>query len=261
MRRLKLTIAYDGTDFHGWQVQPRLPTIQQHLEDIFREIEKAPVHVAGSGRTDAGVHAHGQVAAVTLQNPIPPGNLKKAVNRLLPPSIRILQVEEVHEHFHPRFDAMSKTYEYRIWRGEVVTPFDYPFMHHHPYTLNEAAFVSAAGVFAGEHDFSCFAASDESDSLGRSKVRKVFRSEATREGDLLRYRITGSGFLKHMVRNIVGTLLEAGKGNLSEEQLKWLLTAPAGIRATPTAPAKGLFLSEVHYDHRDGTSTKSKVNV
>src|SRR5678815_1643133 len=119
MRRVRLTIAYDGTDFHGWQVQPGLPTIQQHLEDIFAGIEKRPVHVAGSGRTDAGVHALAQVAAVSIENPIPPENLKKAVNRLLPPSIRVCAVQDVPPDFHPRYDAVSKTYEYRIWRGEI----------------------------------------------------------------------------------------------------------------------------------------------
>src|SRR4051794_3061596 len=127
MRRLKLTVSYDGTEFHGWQVQPGLPTIQWHLEQIFEGIDKRPVHVAGSGRTDAGVHALAQVAAVSLENPIPPPNLKKALNRLLPPAIRVTSVEEVHKSFHPRYDAISKTYEYRLWRGEIVPPFDWRF--------------------------------------------------------------------------------------------------------------------------------------
>ena len=247
MRRIKLTIAYDGTDFHGWQVQPNLPTIQAHLEKIFSGIEKRPVHVAGSGRTDAGVHALAQVAAVSLENPIPTANLKKAINRLLPPTVRVLAVEEVHPGFHPRYDAISKTYEYRIWRGEVVAPFEQRFLHHHPYPLSDAAFCAASTLFEGEHDFSAFAAADERDAEGRSKVRTIYRSEARRWGDLLTYRVTGSGFLKHMVRNIVGTLLEAGKGNLGENGIKRLLSAQPGLRANPTAPAKGLFLIEVEY--------------
>jgi tRNA pseudouridine38-40 synthase len=247
MRRIKLTVAYDGTDFHGWQVQPNLPTIQQHLEQIFTGIEKRPVHVAGSGRTDAGVHALAQVAAASIENPIPTANLKKAINRLLPPTVRVLAVEEVHDDFHPRYDAISKTYEYRIWRGEVVAPFEQRFLHHHPYQLSDAAFCAASTLFEGEHDFSAFAAADDRDAEGRSKVRTIYRSEARRCGDLLTYRVTGSGFLKHMVRNIVGTLLEAGKGNLGENGIKRLLSNQPGLRANPTAPAKGLFLIEVQY--------------
>lgn len=247
MRRIKLTIAYDGTDFHGWQVQPNLPTIQAHLEEIFSGIEGRPVHVAGSGRTDAGVHAIAQVAAVSLENSIPTANLKKAINRLLPPTVRVLAVEEVDAGFHPRYDAISKTYEYRIWRGEVVSPLDQRFLHHHPYPMSEAAFCAASALFEGEHDFSAFAASDDRDAEGRSKVRTIFRSEGRRCGDLLAYRVTGSGFLKHMVRNIVGTLLEAGKGNLSDKDIQHLLSGEPGLRANPTAPAKGLFLVEVQY--------------
>src|SRR5215467_8868330 len=125
MRRIKITVAYDGTDFHGWQVQPGLPTIQGALETIVSEIEGEPVHVAGSGRTDAGVHALAQVAAFSLRNPIPPYNLRKAINRLLPASVRILEVEEAQADFHPRFDAVAKTYEYRIHRAEVLLPFEW----------------------------------------------------------------------------------------------------------------------------------------
>ncbi len=247
MRRIKLTIAYDGTDFKGWQVQPNLPTIQAHLEKIFSGIEKRPVPVAGSGRTDAGVHALAQVAAVSLENPIPTTNLKKALNRLLPPTIRVLAVEEVDPGFHPRYDAISKTYEYRIWRGEVLPPVEQRFLHHYPYPLSDAVFCAASTLFEGEHDFSAFAAADDRDAASRSKVRTIFRSEGRRCGDVLVYRVTGSGFLKHMVRNIVGTLLEAGKGNLSENAIKQLLSGQPGLRANPTAPAKGLFLVEVQY--------------
>jgi len=247
MRRIKLTIAYDGTEFHGWQVQPALPTIQSCLEEIFAGIEKRPVHVAGSGRTDAGVHALAQVAGVSLENSIPVANLRKAVNRLLPPSIRLLAAEEVHTDFHPRYDAISKTYEYRIWRGEVVSPFQQRFIHHHPYVMSDAAFCAAARIFTGEHDFSAFAAADGRDAAVRSKVRTIFRSEAVRNGDQLTYRVSGSGFLKHMVRNIVGTLLEAGKGNVTSEGIQRLLDPANGLRANPTAPAKGLFLVRVEY--------------
>jgi tRNA pseudouridine38-40 synthase len=247
MRRVKLTLAYDGTQYNGWQVQPGLPTIQGLLETAFLDIEKKHVHVAGSGRTDAGVHALAQVAAVSIENPIPPRNLKKALNRLLPMDIRIMDVEDVAPEFHPRFDAVSKTYEYRLHRGEVCPPFERRYVHHHPYPMDEQRFIQAAPLLEGEHDFSCFAASDDRDAEGRSKVRRIFESTAIKSGDRLIYRVTGSGFLKHMVRNMTGTLLEAGKGNVDHERLQWLLTAPSGVKGGPTAPASGLFLIEVHY--------------
>jgi tRNA pseudouridine38-40 synthase len=247
-RRIRITVAYDGSDFHGWQVQPGLPTVQGMLEQIVSGIEGKLVHVAGSGRTDAGVHALAQVAAFTLENPIPPANLSKAVNRLLPPAVRVLSVVETQPDFHPRYDAIAKTYEYRIHRGEVVPPFDWRYVHHFPYPLDEDAFTGLAPVLEGEHDYSVFAASDDRDSLGQSKVRTIFSSHARREGNSLVYQVRGSGFLKHMVRNIVGALLEVGKGNLGAAELCALLDPrnPSPIRFA-TAPAKGLFLVGVEY--------------
>jgi tRNA pseudouridine38-40 synthase len=241
MRRIKMTVAYDGGGFHGWQIQPSLPTIQGTLEQILFEIEGKPVAVAGSGRTDAGVHALGQVAAFTLANPIPLPNLRRAVNRLLPPTVRVLLLEEVAPDFHPRFNARAKTYEYRLARDEVCSPFEWPYVHHYPYPLNEERMMRLARVFAGEHDFSAFAAADDSDDEGKSKVRTIFDSALEKHNGRLVYRVRGSGFLKHMVRNVVGTLLEAGKGNLTD-----LHSLPE--RSGPTAPAKGLFLMEVEYD-------------
>jgi len=240
MRRIKIKLAYDGGSFHGWQVQPGLPTIQGLLEEIVSGMEGRPVHVAGSGRTDAGVHALEQVAAFSIENPIPLVNLRRAINRLLPPAIRVLSTEEVASEFHPRFDARAKTYEYRIHRVEVCSPFDWPYVHHFPYPLDEPRMARCAGVFEGEHDFTAFAASDDRDAEGNSKVRTVFSSVLELLPGRLIYRIRGSGFLKHMVRNIVGTLIEAGRGNLPDEQ-----TLPA--KSGPTAPAKGLFLVSVEY--------------
>jgi tRNA pseudouridine38-40 synthase len=240
MRRIRITLAYDGGGFHGWQVQPGLPTIQGTLEEILGGMEGKPVHVAGSGRTDAGVHALAQVAAFSLENPIPLPNLQRAVNRLAPPAIRVLSVEEATPEFHPRFDAKAKTYEYRIARSDVCAPFDWPYVHHFPYPLDEARMSELARVFEGEHDFTAFAATDESDTEGKSKVRTIFSSELRREQDRLIFRVRGSGFLKHMVRNIVGTLLEAGKGNLD-------CVTRLPERTGPTAPAKGLFLVSVEY--------------
>ncbi len=256
MRRIKLILAYDGTDYKGWQVQPGLPTIQGLLEAAFLEIEKKPVHVAGSGRTDAGVHAQAQVAAVSLLNPIPARNLKKALNRLLPYDIRVLDVEEVAASFHPRFDAASKTYQYSLFRGEVCPPFERRYVHHHPYPMDDQRFINTARLLEGEFDFSCFAASDDRDDEGGTKVRRIFCSSAIRDGEKLIYRVTGSGFLKHMVRNIVGTLLETGKGNVDADKLQWLLSAPLNVKGGPTAPACGLCLIEVHY----GNSDPAKAN-
>jgi tRNA pseudouridine38-40 synthase len=238
-RRIRITVSYDGTDFHGWQVQPELPTIQGVLEAVVELIEKKPVHVAGSGRTDSGVHALAQIAAFTLDNALPLDNLRRAMNRQLPASIRVLRTEEVHADFHPRFDAKAKTYRYTIFRDEVCSPFEWRYVHHHPYPLNEAAMMEAAQVFEGEHDFSAFAAADDRDEEGASKVRTIFESRLVREGSRLIYTVRGSGFLKHMVRNIAGTLLEAGRGNIDCQALPPV--------SGPTAPAKGLTLVSVEY--------------
>jgi tRNA pseudouridine38-40 synthase len=248
MRRLRFEVAYDGSDFNGWQVQPGLPTIQGILEEIIGSIEGKPVQVAGSGRTDAGVHALAQAAAVTIENPIPPENFRRAVNRLLPPAIRINHVAETALEFHPRFDARRKTYEYRIYREEVCSPFERRYVYHHPYPLNESAMAEVAPLLEGEHDFSAFASSDERDQLHPCKMRTIYRSDIARTSSMMVYQVTGSGFLKHMVRNIVGMLLEVGKQNLSQEDVLARLRAGSGIRPGPAAPASGLFLISVDYD-------------
>ena len=247
MRRVKITLAYDGTDFHGWQVQPGLATIQGSLEDVVAQIEGRPVKVFGSGRTDAGVHALGQVAAFSLENPIPLVNLNRAMNRLLPAGIRVLSAEEALPDFHPRFQAVAKTYEYRIFRGEICPPFEQLYLHHYPYPLDVARILALARIIEGEHDFSAFAASDDKDLAGGSKIRTIFSSRARLDGSLLLYRVRGGGFLKHMVRNLVGTLLEAGKGNLGEDGMRALLHPGVQEKAGPTVPARGLFLISVEY--------------
>jgi tRNA pseudouridine38-40 synthase len=247
MRRIRIAVSYDGTDYHGWQVQPGLPTIQAVIESVLAEIESAEVKVEGSGRTDAGVHALAQVAAFSLANPIPPPNLQKAMNRLLPRDIRVLSVEEAPETFHPRFDATAKTYEYRILRAPICSPFERRYVHHHPYPIDEAKIIELARTLEGEHDFTSFAAADDTDALGRSKVRRIYSSVARREGDRLICRVRGSGFLKHMVRNIVGVLLEAGKGNIVNLDAHLSCRVPPG----PTVPARGLFLVSVEYAPRN----------
>lgn len=248
MRKLRFEVAYDGTDFHGWQVQPGLPTIQGVLEQVIGKIEGRPVRVIGSGRTDAGVHALAQVAAVSIDNPIPPDNFRRAVNRLLPTSVRVSQVSEAADEFHPRFDARRKTYEYRVFRDEVCPPFERRYLLHYPYPLHEAAMIAAAPLLEGEHDFTAFAATDEKDSLNASKVRTIFRSALARIERTLIYRVTGSGFLKHMVRNMIGVLFEVGKGNLDADAVLARLVPQCSIRSGPTLSASGLFLMSVEYD-------------
>jgi tRNA pseudouridine38-40 synthase len=236
MRRIKIIVSYDGSDYHGWQVQPGLPAI-----------EGGAVQVAGSGRTDAGVHALAQVAAFSIENPIPVDNLRRAMNRVLPRDIRVLSVEEAALDFHPRFQAKRKTYEYRIFRGEICSPFERRYVCHHPYPLAVEEMIALAPMLEGEHDFTAFAASDDRDELEASKVRTIYCSRLELAGDRLMYRVTGSGFLKHMVRNIVGVLLEAGKGNVDRAGLLARLEPGCEIPPGPAAPARGLFLMSVEY--------------
>jgi tRNA pseudouridine38-40 synthase len=246
-RRIRVVLTYDGTEFHGWQVQPGLPTIQGVLEEIISSIEGKAVHVAGSGRTDAGVHALAQVAAFSIGNPIPVDNLQRAVNRLLPPAIRVLEAMETHTGFHPRFDALAKTYQYTLYRAALCSPFQWRYVHHYPYPLNEDAMIAAARIFEGEHDFTAFTASDSKYEEGKSCIRRIFHSELVRGGDVLIYTVRGSGFLKHMVRNIVGTLIETGRGNLNASAISDIFRADYAGKAGPTAPAKGLVLKSVEY--------------
>jgi tRNA pseudouridine38-40 synthase len=247
MRRIRIEVAYDGTDYHGWQAQPGLATIQGTLEQVVSEIEDAPVHVAGSGRTDAGVHALAQVAAFSIVNPIPVENLLRAMNRLLPLDIRVTGTAEVSEDFHPRFAAKAKTYEYRIYRGEVCPPFERRYVTYHPYPLDIEKMIALAPLLDGEHDFTAFAAADPKNKIAGSKVRTVFSSRVSLEGDRLIYRVRGSGFLKHMVRNIVGVLLEVGKGNVDREGVLARLEPGCAIPVGPATPARGLFLISVEY--------------
>jgi tRNA pseudouridine38-40 synthase len=246
-RRIRITLSYDGTEYHGWQVQPGLRTIQGTLQAALTQIEGVPVHLDGSGRTDAGVHALAQVAAFTMINPIPVLNLRRAMNRLLPADIRLLDCVETSPDFHPRFDAVAKTYEYRMFRGEICPPFERRYVHHYPYPMNEAGLIEMAPILEGTHDFGSFAAADERDSAERSTVRTIFLSRATREAGRMIYRVRGNGFLKHMVRNMVGTLIECARGNLDSEALRDRLRRASSYRAGPTAPARGLFLVAVEY--------------
>ncbi|MCI0420352.1 MAG: tRNA pseudouridine(38-40) synthase TruA [Acidobacteria bacterium] len=245
-RNLRLEIAYEGTNFHGWQMQPHLDTIQGQLTRVIERIVQAPVQVHGSGRTDAGAHALAQICSFKCESRIPLANFKKAVNSLLPASIRINRIDEAPENFHARFDARSKHYRYRILNATDCSPFDYRFVHHFPRPLDFVNLSTAAGLLLGEHDFSAFC---DSDSDMEFKVREVTNSFFVFDSPrhLVEYNVCANGFLHHMVRNIVGTLLEVGKGKLACEDVPAILRSKSRSTAGPTAPAKGLFLVSVRY--------------
>ncbi|HYN15680.1 MAG TPA: tRNA pseudouridine(38-40) synthase TruA [Terriglobales bacterium] len=250
VHNLKITLAYDGSDFHGWQVQPERATIQGTLAAALERVTGSKVLPQGSGRTDAGVHALAQVASCQVDAGIPTKNLGPALNHVLPAAIRVLSVEEAAPEFHARRSARAKTYRYRIFRGEICPPFLARYVYHYPYPLEEEAMRAAAAVVVGEHDFTAFAAVDP--ERGRedeeaSNVRTVYSSEWTRGGEELIYTVRGSGFLHHMVRNLVGTFLLLGKGTLDCAGIKRVLEARDRSAAGPTAPACGLYLVSVEY--------------
>jgi tRNA pseudouridine38-40 synthase len=249
-RNLKITLAYDGSDFHGWQVQPERATIQGELAAAIERVTGSRVLPQGSGRTDAGVHALAQVASCQLDAGIPTENLPRALNHTLPPAIRVLSAEDAQPEFHARKSARAKTYRYRIYRGEICPPFLARYFYHYPYPLDEEAMRDAAGAIVGEHDFTSFAAVDP--ERGReeeeaSNVRTISSSEWKREGEELIYTVRGSGFLHHMVRNLVGTFLLVGKGTLDCAGMRRILEARDRSAAGPTAPACGLYLVSVEY--------------
>ncbi len=260
-RNLKLTLAYDGSDFHGWQVQPGYATVQGTLAEVIGRTTGEKVLPQGSGRTDAGVHALGQVASFETESPIPLENLQVVLNDRLPPSIRVRSVEEMAADFHARHSARSKHYQYRIFRGTIVPPFVQRYVTHHPYPLDEEAMMAAAAEVVGEHDFTSFAASDpdrsarmasEDDDGGvlvkhATNIREIYSSSFQREGEELAYRVHGNGFLHHMVRNLVGTFLLVGKGSLQVSDIRRILEAKDRSAAGGTAPASGLFLVRVEY--------------
>jgi len=248
MRNLKITLAYDGTDFHGWQVQPGLETVQGLLSSAIERVTGEQVLPQGSGSTDAGVRAYEQVATCAIVSPIPEANLVIALNDVLPAAIRVSAAEEVPPDFCARASAKAKTYTYRVYRGDVCSPFLARYAYHYPYPLDEAAMKNAAEVVAGTHDFTSFAASDpEQGALPVSKVRTVFSSKWERRDEEFIYTVRGSGFLHHMVRNLVGTYLLVGKGTLSASDLQAILKGRDRSLAGPTAPPQGLYLVNVEY--------------
>jgi tRNA pseudouridine38-40 synthase len=271
----KLTLAYDGSGFHGWQVQPGLITVQGTLADALEKLTGERPLPQGSGRTDAGVHALAQVVSFRLAAPLPAANLHRALNRMLPPGIRVFSVETAPPSFHARHSARAKTYEYRIFERRILptpgqaaedricSPFLAPYAWDCRWLLSLETMQKAASLLLGTHDFTSMAAVDPERSLRDADddgsdvpprlikinpVKTITHSEWSRRDGLLFFRITGNGFLHHMVRNIVGTLVEIGRGSLNVSDLPRILEARDRIAAGPTAPARGLYLVEVVYD-------------
>jgi tRNA pseudouridine38-40 synthase len=248
MRNLKLVLSYDGTEFSGWQVQPGAATIQGALALAIGRVTGENILPQGSGRTDAGVHALGQVASFGTQSPIPAENLVIALNDILPGAIRVLEASEVPGEFHARKSARAKTYRYRMYRGAICSPFIARYVWHYPYPLDEDQMQEVAGMIVGEQDFTSFAAVDpERGREEMSNVRQIFSSSWERQSDEFVYTVRGNGFLHHMVRNLVGTFVLAGKGALRASDLTRILEARLRSAAGATAPASGLCLVNVEY--------------
>lgn len=272
LQNWKLTLSYDGTDFYGWQVQPGKYTVQGELQNALGRVTGESPLPQGSGRTDAGVHALAQVASFALRAPIPAENLLRALNRTLPAAIRVIDARTAPSTFHARHSAVAKTYEYRIFRGEICPPFLARFVYACPWPMNLAALDEAAPQFLGEHNFLSFAASDP-DLTSRNRaggteqepvtaIRTIYHSAWERRqeeaGELLVYRVRGSGFLHHMVRNFVGTMLDVSRGHLKAEDIAAILAACSRSAAGPTAPARGLILHSVEYAAEENVSTDDR---
>jgi len=245
MRTIKLTIEYDGTHYLGWQVQPKGATLQGVLEEKLSFLTNEKIDLLGSGRTDAGVHALGQVAHFKTESQLDVQTIQRALNSLLPSDMVIQKVEEVDEGFHARKQSKSKTYEYRILNRNIRSAFHRGYAWHIPQTLNIGEMRKATRSLMGEHDFSSF---QSVGSPKRTAVRKVTRAEWKQSRDgFLRFEIEANGFLKQMVRAIVGTLIEVGRRKITSEEFQKILDSRDRKNAGPTAPAHGLFLKEVKY--------------
>jgi len=244
MRNLKFTLAYDGTRLVGWQRQAEGESVQGLLEDALARFEGGPVTVHGAGRTDAGVHALGQVANAQVTFAHDTATLIRALNAQLPEDVRVLAVEEVAPEFHARFSARSKTYRYQIRHGRIADPFERLYVWHMPERLRVEAMRAAADVLVGTHDFAAF---QSAGSPTRDTVRTLTSSTLTDDDGRMTYEVSGNGFLRHMVRAIVGTLVAIGRGFREPESMSSLLQGSARAEAGPTAPPLGLFLVRVDY--------------
>lgn len=244
MTTFKVTLAYDGTDLIGWQRQASGTSVQGLIEAVLEQLEGRPVTVHGAGRTDAGVHALGQVASFALERSITSTVLRQAMNANLPRTIRVMNAAAVHPEFHARFDARMKTYRYRIWHSKVMNPFERAFALHIIGPLNLDAMSAAARTLEGRHDFAAFQASG---GTVKDTAREMTSCRLIRRDRLVLLEITGTGFLRHMVRAMVGSLIEIGRGRRDGAWLAGLLASGDRTQAGPTVPAHGLFLVSVEY--------------
>jgi tRNA pseudouridine38-40 synthase len=252
MRYFKLTIAYDGTDFHGWQAQSNKPTIQGQIANVLERLTQESIPLHGAGRTDAGVHALGQVGSFRTQSTLSAAEFQRALNALLPQAIRIVGLEEVGPTFHARWSAKGKTYRYRLYRGKVVPPFIHRYVLHYPFPLDEDKMREAAARFVGVHDFASFAAStgSEDDDKERTTEREIFSTELLRSADNeeLLFTVKGRSFLRYMVRKMVGTLLDVGRGKLAPQDIDRLYELKDRSKSGPTVPPQGLVMVEVFHE-------------
>jgi tRNA pseudouridine38-40 synthase len=244
MRNLKLILAYDGTHFHGWQVQPQLSTVQGELQTALQKLFNHDINVVGSGRTDAGVHAHGQVASVETIRSMDTDAVLRGANALLPVEIRVLSVEEVGPDFHARRSARAKTYEYHIWRHPIVSPFHCRYVYGFRYPLDESLVDRGAEYFIGTHDFTSFCATS---TEIEDRTRTIYDAAWTRSDNEWVFRIRGNGFLQYMVRTITGTLLKIGQRRIEPERIPEMFEARDRRLAGPSVPPHGLHLIEVEY--------------
>jgi tRNA pseudouridine38-40 synthase len=245
MRNIRLLIEYNGSNYQGWQVQLKGLTIQGMIEEKLTLITGEVIHLIGSGRTDSGVHAFGQVANFKTKSKLDVHSVQRALNSLLPPDIVIQRAEEVEEDFHARRESKSKVYEYRILNQDIRSAFRHEYAWHIPQKLDLEEMRKATQILIGEHDFSSFRSVG---SPTRTTIRRIIRTEWKRDREgLIRFEIEANGFLKQMVRALVGTLVEVGRGKIDSEEFQKILDSKNRREAGPTAPAHGLFLKEVKY--------------
>lgn len=246
----KLTLQYDGTDFHGWQMQGELRTVQGELTSALSQIDSRPITVHGSGRTDAGVHAQGQVASVNLQKQITPEKLRAAINGNVGKDLRAVDVEVVDDDFHARYSAVGKTYRYRVVNGPVISPFWVRYAHHEARKLDLDRMQKSAQRFLGEHDWSAFASAQ---SEAETKVRHITQLDVNEIKDelsgsrIIETTISANGFLRYMVRSIVGTLMAVGRGEMNEGVVQRAIDEGERRLVAATAPPCGLTLMGVRY--------------
>lgn len=245
MRTLKLTIAYDGTNYYGWQRQKNHVTVQQVLEESLAKLFAEPLNIAASGRTDTGVHAYGQVVSFSTSGKIPLENIVKAAKTVLPDAIAVLQAEQVEDNFHARYNAKAKQYLYRIIQTDLPNPFQVNYSWLIDKKLDVEKMQTAADLLIGTHDFSSFKASG---STPTQPVRTIYEAQWQSKGQELSFIIKGNGFLYHMVRNIVGTSVAVGLNQISVQDFADIFVAKNRKLAGKTAPAQGLYLAKVFYE-------------